>query len=141
MAERYRSELTNEKFDVIIVGSGLGGLALAAVLAKEGKIDVCEVSSPLTTEHFANYQKGEIYGLEHAPKVFRVKLLRAQTPIKNLYMTGQDVVTVGIGGALMSGLITGASMTKINFIDKVVKSTNQFWDRAYWSYLQRVQVS
>ena len=88
------------------------------------KIDVCEISSPLTTKHFSNYQRGEIYGLEHTPERFRIKWLRAQTPIKNLYMTGQDMVTVGIGGALMAGLITGTSMMKINFINKVVKATN-----------------
>jgi all-trans-retinol 13,14-reductase len=90
----------------------------------EDKIEVCEVSSPLTTKHFANYQKGEIYGLEHTPERFRVKWLRAQTPVRNLFMTGQDIVTVGIGGALMAGLITGASMMKTNFIKKVVQETS-----------------
>ena len=90
----------------------------------EDKIDVCEMSSPLTTKHFANYQNGEIYGLEHTPERFRVKWLRAQTPVRNLFMTSQDIVTVGIGGALMAGLITGASMMKINFIKKVVRETS-----------------
>ena len=87
------------------------------------KIEVCEVSSPLTTRHFANYKKGEIYGLEHTPERFRLKWLRAKTPVKNLYMTGQDVITVGVGGALFSGIIAGAAMMKKNFISKINKGS------------------
>jgi hypothetical protein len=50
-----------------------------------------------------------------------MKELRPKTPIKNFYMTGQDIVTVGIGGALMSGVITAAHVSK-NFwlVDKIV---------------------
>lgn len=77
----------------------------------EGKIDYYELSTPLSTKHFVNYAKGEIYGLDHSPARFRMKELRPKTPIKNLYLTGQDIVTVGIGGALMSGLLTAAHVT------------------------------
>lgn len=77
----------------------------------EGKIDYYELSTPLSTKHFVHYEKGEIYGLDHSPARFRMKELRPKTPIKNLYMTGQDIVTVGIGGALMSGLLTAAHVT------------------------------
>lgn len=77
----------------------------------EGKIDYYELSTPLSTKHFVNYEKGEIYGLDHSPARFRQTELRPKTPIKNLYLTGQDIVTVGIGGALMSGLLTAAHVT------------------------------
>ncbi|MFT4545831.1 MAG: all-trans-retinol 13,14-reductase [Bacteroidia bacterium] len=87
----------------------------------EGKIDYYELSTPLSTKHFVHYEKGEIYGLDHSPARFRMKELRPKTPIKNFYMTGQDIVTVGIGGALMSGVITAARVSK-NFwlVDKIV---------------------
>ena len=37
----------------------------------KGKISHYELSTPLTTKHFINYDKGEIYGLDHSPKRFR----------------------------------------------------------------------
>ncbi|MCB9185732.1 MAG: NAD(P)/FAD-dependent oxidoreductase [Flavobacteriales bacterium] len=87
----------------------------------EGKIDYYELSTPLSTKHFVHYDKGEIYGLDHTPARFRMPELRPKTPIKNYYLTGQDIVTVGIGGALMSGVLTAAHVTT-NFwmIDRIV---------------------
>ena len=35
--QKYTSEFQSKKYDAIIVGSGLGGLTTAAILAKEGK--------------------------------------------------------------------------------------------------------
>ena len=49
--------------------------------------------------------------------------LRPRTAIKNLYLTGQDIVTVGIGGAMMSGVLTAAHITgKFTLVDKIVKT-------------------
>ena len=87
----------------------------------KGKIDVYELSTPVTTKHFCNYINGEIYGLDHPPERFEKDFLKPQTPIKNLYLTGQDVVTVGIGGALMSGVLTASAITKSNLIAEIVK--------------------
>ena len=87
----------------------------------KGKIDVYELSSPLTTKNFVNYDKGELYGIDHTPSRFNQKFLRPKTPIKNLYLTGQDIVSAGVGGALFSGLITAASITGINFMKKIYK--------------------
>lgn len=78
----------------------------------KGKIDFYELSSPLSTKHFTSYANGEIYGIDHTTDRFRHKFLRAHTPVKNLFMTGQDIVTVGIGGALFSGLITASAILK-----------------------------
>ena len=85
------------------------------------KIDYYELSSPLTTKHFVNYQKGELYGIDHSPQRFNQKFLRPKTPIKGLYLTGQDIVSAGVGGALFSGLITSTSITGINFLKKIYK--------------------
>ena len=87
----------------------------------KGSIDHYELSSPLTTKNFVNYQKGELYGLEHTPKRFSQKFLKPKTSIKGLYLTGQDIVSAGIGGALFSGLITASSITGINFMKKIYK--------------------
>ncbi len=85
----------------------------------KGRIDHQELSTPLTTQHFINYQKGEIYGLDHTPDRFRQKFLKPRTPIKGLYLTGQDIVTAGVGAALLSGFLTASAMTGINFMKKI----------------------
>ncbi|MEO0899477.1 MAG: NAD(P)/FAD-dependent oxidoreductase [Bacteroidota bacterium] len=85
-------------------------------------IDHYELSTPLTTKHFVNYEKGEIYGLDHTPDRFKLKFLRPQTPIKNLYLTGQDIVTAGIGGALFAGVLTASAITGKNLLDKAMQA-------------------
>lgn len=88
----------------------------------KGKISHYELSTPLTTQHFVNYDKGEIYGLDHSPKRFRQSFLQPRTPIKNLYLTGQDVVTAGVAGALFSGLLTSAAILRKNLMKSIMKS-------------------
>jgi all-trans-retinol 13,14-reductase len=86
-----------------------------------GHVVMSELSTPLSTKHFSNYQQGEIYGLEHTPARFRLNWLRPQSPFKNLYLTGQDTLTVGVGGALFSGVITASTILKKNFMSKIDK--------------------
>jgi all-trans-retinol 13,14-reductase len=60
--------------------------------------------------------------LDHPPERFTKEFLKPKTPIKNLFLTGQDIVTVGIGGALMSGVLTASAITKSNLISEIVKA-------------------
>lgn len=87
----------------------------------KGKIEICELSTPLSTKHFSNYSNGEIYGLEHTPARFNLMQLRAKTNYKNLFLTGQDIVCVGVGAAMFSGLITSVAILKRNLLWKVIK--------------------
>jgi len=75
-----------------------------------GKIDYFEVSSPLSTNWFGGYRHGELYGLAHTPERMRQKWLRPQTRIPGLWLTGQDILTCGVTGAMMAGLLTTMSM-------------------------------
>lgn len=81
-----------------------------------GKIAVAELSSPLTTAHFCAYSRGELYGIQHDPARFRRKFLRARTPIKGLYLTGQDIVTAGVAGALFAGGLTASAVLGKNLV-------------------------
>ncbi|WP_108804405.1 NAD(P)/FAD-dependent oxidoreductase [Aquimarina sp. Aq107] len=85
----------------------------------EGQVDHYELSTPLSTQHFVNYKNGEIYGIDHTPDRFRQKFLQPRTPIKGLYLTGQDIVTAGVGGALFAGVVTASAVTGINFKNKI----------------------
>jgi all-trans-retinol 13,14-reductase len=86
-----------------------------------GKIDYSEVSTPLSTRHFANYEKGEIYGLDHTPARFRLKWLKPRTPIDGLFLTGQDIVSVGFGGALMGGVLAASAVLGKNVLSGILK--------------------
>ena len=85
----------------------------------KGKVNCYELSTPLTTKHFVNYSKGEIYGLDHSPSRFRQSFLVPRTPIKNFYLTGQDIVTAGVAGALFSGVLTATAITGKNVLNKI----------------------
>ena len=70
-----------------------------------GKIDYCELSTPLSTDYFCAYDRGEMYGLEHDTNRFDQDWLKPKTKIRNLYLTGQDIVSCGVSGALTSCLL------------------------------------
>jgi all-trans-retinol 13,14-reductase len=75
-----------------------------------GAVEVAELSTPLSTRHFTNYARGEIYGLAHDPARFRERGLRPKTPVPGLWLTGQDVCTCGIGGAVAGGYLTASAI-------------------------------
>ena len=78
-----------------------------------GKIDYYELSTTLSTDFFCRYPQGEIYGIGHDPQRFKQSWLKPKTTIKGLYLTGQDVVTCGVVGAMMAGLITSVKIGKL----------------------------
>ena len=87
-----------------------------------GKVDHSELSTPLTTQNFVNYKEGEIYGIDHTPERFKQKFLEPRTPIKNFYLTGQDIVSAGVGGAMFSGVVTASAMQGKNLVKKIYKN-------------------
>jgi all-trans-retinol 13,14-reductase len=93
------------------------------VPAVRGKVDFQELSTPLSTRHFANYEQGEVYGLSHTPARFRLRCLKPRTAVRNLYLTGQDVSTVGITGGLVGGMLTASVVLGRNLISQAMRSS------------------
>ena len=77
----------------------------------EGKIDYYELSTPLSTDYFCRYEHGEIYGLDHDPSRFEQRWLKPKTDIPGLYLTGQDILTCGVAGAMIAGLATAIAVS------------------------------
>jgi all-trans-retinol 13,14-reductase len=73
-------------------------------------IVVREVSTPLTSLAFTAAVQGGVYGLEASPRRFLSDSLRARTPVPGLFLTGQDVSSAGITGAMMGGVIAAAAV-------------------------------
>jgi phytoene dehydrogenase-like protein len=81
-----------------------------------GAVEVAELSTPLSTRHFVAHPQGEIYGLAHTPARFRNPLLRPQTPLRGLFLTGADVATCGVGGALVGGALCASAILRRNVL-------------------------
>src|SRR6516165_11634848 len=86
-----------------------------------GNIGYTELSTPVTTRHFMNYGHGEIYGVASTPERFGIRGLGARTPIRGLYLTGQDVSSLGVVGALFGGVISASAALGKNLLSVVAK--------------------
>ncbi len=86
-----------------------------------GKVDYSEVSTPLSTSHFCRYKKGEAYGLAHNKERFQQDWLKPKTAVPGLYLTGQDVISCGVVGALMAGMVTAMSVVGIRGAGSLMK--------------------
>lgn len=86
----------------------------------EGHVEHCELSTPISTRHFTNWMRGEPYGLAHAPARFRQTWLRPTSHVRHLYLTGQDIATAGVGGALFGGVLCASAILKRNMISAVL---------------------
>jgi all-trans-retinol 13,14-reductase len=91
------------------------------VPAVEAHIEHAELSTPLTTRHFMNYEQGEDYGLSAAPVRYATRELGARTPIRGLYLTGQDVASLGVVGALFGGVVSASAALGRNLFSVVQK--------------------
>jgi all-trans-retinol 13,14-reductase len=86
-----------------------------------GHIVHAELSTPVTTRHFMNYEKGEIYGIASTPARFKLRGLGARTPVRNLYLTGQDATGLGVTGALFGGVVSASVVLGKNLMGAVLK--------------------
>lgn len=102
-----------------------------------------DAGTPVTNTHYIGAPKGEIYGADHGVARFSPELnatVRPQTPLKNLYLTGQsrraaspplprppgldvlcfrgpagqDVFLCGFAGALAGALTCGSALLNRN---------------------------
>jgi all-trans-retinol 13,14-reductase len=97
---------------------------LAAVLARlpqlKGRVEVAELSTPLSTRHFAGHPRGEIYGLAATPRRFEA-CLPVRAPIPGLFLTGADAAMSGVAGALSGAALCASAILKENTFAAVLK--------------------
>jgi all-trans-retinol 13,14-reductase len=86
-----------------------------------GQVDYWEVSTPLSMQYFCGYGRGELYGLDHDPERLRQGWLRPRTRIAGLWLTGQDVMSCGVAGAMMGGMASATSIVGVRRMMLVMK--------------------
>ena len=76
----------------------------------EGRIELVDVSTPLSIEHYLGSHDGAAVGIDQSPERFTdwrvADWLDARTPIEGLWLTGQDTVTCGQPIVQAAGLIS-----------------------------------
>ncbi len=73
-------------------------------------VDYYELSTPATVQSYTSAPRGAIYGIEPTPRRFLSPNLGPRTPIAGLYFAGQDVVTPGVFGALVGGMLAAGAI-------------------------------
>jgi all-trans-retinol 13,14-reductase len=87
----------------------------------QGRIDYWEVSTPLSMQWFCGYGRGELYGLDHDPQRLNQSWLRPRTRIPGLWLTGQDIMSCGVAGAMMGGVASAVSIAGVRKMVPVMK--------------------
>ncbi|XP_023443298.2 all-trans-retinol 13,14-reductase [Dasypus novemcinctus] len=83
----------------------------------EGQVDSVAGGTPLTCQFYLASPRGACYGADHdlgRLHPLAMASMRAQSPIPNLYLTGQDIFTCGLMGALQGALLCGSAILKRN---------------------------
>tara|TARA_S200000501_G_C20508041_1_gene605595 strand:+ start:62 stop:553 length:492 start_codon:yes stop_codon:yes gene_type:complete len=79
----------------------------------QNSINHLKLSTPLTVWDPSNYQKVEMYGLNHDNRRFGQRILQPRTNINNLFSTAQPITTVKVTFAFLSGFFTEYAIEKI----------------------------
>jgi all-trans-retinol 13,14-reductase len=95
-------------------GDRLVGLLLRFYPQLAGRIELVDISTPLSIQHYLGTDEGGAVGLDHSPARFTdwevMRHLDSRTAIPGLWLTGQDTVTCGQPIAQAAGLITAMRM-------------------------------
>jgi succinate dehydrogenase/fumarate reductase flavoprotein subunit len=97
-------------FDAIVIGSGIGGLACACALTRSGlEMLVLERHSTAggLTQTFSRKGFNWAVGLHYLGEMREGG--SARRSVTGLYLTGQDVGSAGITGAMMGGMLAAVA--------------------------------
>lgn len=107
-----------------IISEGLLNLVEKHYPGFKDLVEYTELSTPLTYIELSGRPSGEFYGLAATPERYKLKWLGAKTPLKNFYLSGSDVMSLGIMGALMGGVAAAACILEPGGFPKIMKAIN-----------------
>lgn len=86
----------------------------------ENMIDYKSIGTPLTNNYYLNSINGECLGLDSSPNRFLKHHITPKTDINNLFLSGQDVSTAGIAGAISGGILCSYAVLKYGQIHNLL---------------------
>ncbi len=101
--EAFKQRLQNQLLEQI----------LGEMPALRPMVDYVELSTPLSTDTFCRPVSGSAYGLEPTPERFRCPGLRARSPIPNLLLSGCEIASAGVMGAMIGGVLAALAAEPI----------------------------
>ncbi len=112
-------------FDAVVIGSGMGGLTAAALLARVARPRVLVLERHWRAGADA-VRPGMLRDvlrvttwIPWTPGRFDLPFLQARTPVAGLFLTGADALFPGISGTAMSGLMTAAAIARPGLFGRV----------------------
>ena len=91
-----------------------------------GNVEYCELASPASNQYYLG--RPDSYGLEPSPAKFLHRGMLNYQPqdseVPGLYHSGQDTLTAGVFGALMSGFVTAHSILGYDWVDLLLGGRN-----------------
>ncbi|XP_068118206.1 all-trans-retinol 13,14-reductase-like [Hyperolius riggenbachi] len=79
----------------------------------EGKIEYMEAATPVSFEHYLAAPQGSMYGADQNCRRYHCEIMsrmRVQSAVPGLYLTGQDVFSSGLAGAVHAGLLCASAV-------------------------------
>jgi all-trans-retinol 13,14-reductase len=116
-----------EDYDALkeIISEGLLNLVEKNYPGFKSMVEYKELSTPLTYIELAGRSNGEFYGIPGTPERYKLKWLGVKTPVKNFYIAGSDVFSLGITGAMMGGVAAAAHAIGSGGFPKILKEANR----------------
>ena len=84
----------------------------------KGRVVFSELGTPLSSAFYLGSGRGESYGLASTPRRWRQRWLKPATPLPGLYLAGQDVLSMGVIGALIGGFLTAIVVAPVRVVCK-----------------------
>ncbi len=85
----------------------------------KGKLKPVLSFTPLTVVDYLEHTNGSIFGMYASAKQKGINSIFPITPIKNLYLAGQNIVLPGVLGSLVSALLFGPKLYGKDFFNKI----------------------
>lgn len=89
------------------------------------KITDYSIATPLTLENYLNYPQGSMYGIMKNAEFVMKETFLTRSPLKGLWLTGQDIGMHGILGVSITSLVTCMQIMNIEDPSAFLKSIKE----------------
>ncbi|GAC1326931.1 MAG: NAD(P)/FAD-dependent oxidoreductase [Candidatus Dormibacteria bacterium] len=104
------------------IAEGLLDLAERHVPGLRRSVVFSELATPLTLAHFTGTRSGGCYGLAVTRERLRARWLGVRTPVRGVLLTGSDVASPGVAGAMMGGVLAAARVLGPTGMIRIVRA-------------------